>query len=242
VGSHYGLAPGSDMATLRKLPNTAAFCGLCGCCHGDSRFGLSQIQNEIHYAPTSESLQAVSVAVQSPAVNANETPMSDTINTGTMLIEENAYTRESLGFESEPWTRFYMAGEIIRESRKACRNQSKYASVRVDVMGLQMGINSEAQVIEEGECKTAGCGPAPASSSLPTELVNGKTSRRHWPSRTRITSPSSTFRDLTKYPRIRGWQHWVASFFDRERYCTSHSLTRFCGCCDARLDENNGSP
>ena len=91
-----------------------------------------------------------------------------------------------------------------------------------------MRINSEAQVIEEGECKTVGCGPAPADSSHPTELVNGKTSRRHWPSRTRISSPSSVFprallSDATRYPRIGGRQHWVASFFDRERCCTSRS-------------------
>ena len=91
-----------------------------------------------------------------------------------------------------------------------------------------MRINSEAQVIEEGECKTVGCGPAPANSSHPTELVNGKTSRRHWPSRTRISFPSSVFprallSDATRYPRIGGRQHWVASFFDRERCCTSRS-------------------
>ena len=68
------------------------------------------------------------MALLSPAINANETPMSNTTNTGTMLIEGNAYTKESLGFESEPWTRFYMAGEIIRESRKASGKQSHYAS------------------------------------------------------------------------------------------------------------------
>jgi hypothetical protein len=28
-----------------KLPNTAAFCGLCGCHHGDSGFSLYQSQN-----------------------------------------------------------------------------------------------------------------------------------------------------------------------------------------------------
>ena len=48
-----------------------------------------------------------------------ETIMADTINTGTRPIEENALMPESLRFESEPWTSFYMAGEIIRESRKA---------------------------------------------------------------------------------------------------------------------------
>jgi len=54
--------------------------------------------------------------------------MADTMNTGTMLIEEGGLLPESLRFESEPWTFFYMAGEIIRESRKASGKQSKYAS------------------------------------------------------------------------------------------------------------------
>ncbi len=36
-----------------------------------------------------------------------------------MLIEEDAFLPESLRFESEPWTFFYRAGEIIRESRKS---------------------------------------------------------------------------------------------------------------------------
>jgi hypothetical protein len=45
VGSPYGIAPGGDMAPLRKLPNTAAFCGLCGCHHGDSGFSHYQTQN-----------------------------------------------------------------------------------------------------------------------------------------------------------------------------------------------------
>src|ERR1700746_1513620 len=102
--------------------------------------------------------------------------MPTTTNSGTILTEGNAFTAEFLRFESEPWTRFYMAGEVIRESRKATGKQSLYA---------RQG-NSEVQVIEEPDCKTFGCGPAPASSSLPTELVKGRTSRRHWPSRTRI--------------------------------------------------------
>jgi hypothetical protein len=103
----------------------------------------------------------VSVAALSATVKANETPMSNTINSGTVLIEENAFTAESLRFESEPWTRFYMAGEVIRESRKASEKPNPCASKG----------NSEAQVLEEGECQTVGCGPEPASSSLPTELV-----------------------------------------------------------------------
>ena len=53
--------------------------------------------------------------------------MPDTINTGTRPTEENAHIRESLRYESEPWTWFYMAGEIIRESRNASRKQSQYA-------------------------------------------------------------------------------------------------------------------
>ncbi len=59
--------------------------------------------------------------------NAAETLMADTINTGTRLIEEGALLPESLRFESEPWTSFYMAGEIIRELRMTLEN--KQASV-----------------------------------------------------------------------------------------------------------------
>ena len=54
--------------------------------------------------------------------------MADTINTGTMLIEKGALIPESLRFESEPWTPFYMAGEVILELRKASGKQSKYGS------------------------------------------------------------------------------------------------------------------
>ncbi len=49
--------------------------------------------------------------------------MADTINTGTMLIEEGLLPA-SLRFESEPWTFFYMAGERIRELRKALENKA----------------------------------------------------------------------------------------------------------------------
>jgi hypothetical protein len=57
--------------------------------------------------------------------------MTDTIKTGTMLIEEGALMPESLRFEREPWTPFYVAGEIIRELRKACENK------KVNVLSLQ---------------------------------------------------------------------------------------------------------
>ncbi len=70
----------------------------------------------------------MSVADLRATANAAETLMADTMNTGTMLIEEGALLPESLRFEGEPWTPFYMAGEIIRELRKASGKQSKYAS------------------------------------------------------------------------------------------------------------------
>jgi hypothetical protein len=63
------------------------------------------------------------VAVLSATVNTGETLMPDTINTGTRLIEEGALLPESVRSESEPWTSFYMAGEIIRELRKAHENK-----------------------------------------------------------------------------------------------------------------------
>jgi NifU-like protein involved in Fe-S cluster formation len=84
-----------------------------------------------------------------------------------------------------------------------------------DVMKLQMKINSETQVIGEAEFKTFGCRSAIASSSLATEWVQGKTSRKRWPSRTRISSASSAFPrallDATRYSRIRGRLHLVGS-------------------------------
>jgi hypothetical protein len=175
-----------------------------------------------------------------------------------MLIEEGAPMPESSRFESERWTPFYMAGEIIRELRKASRKasgkQSKYGSEgnmahsdKVidhydhprdigslptddphggtgllgapecgDVIELQMKINSETQVIQETEFKTFGCGSAIASSSLATEWVKGKTSRKRWPSRTRISSASSAFPratllDAIRYSRIGGRLHLVGS-------------------------------
>jgi len=83
-----------------------------------------------------------------------------------------------------------------------------------DVMKLQMKTNSETQVIEEAEFKTFGCGSAIANSSLATERVKGKTSRKRWPSKTRISSASSAFPratllDATRYSRIGGRLHLV---------------------------------
>ncbi len=66
----------------------------------------------------------MSVAVLSSTANAREKPMADTINTGTMLIEEDAFLAESLRFKSEPWTFFYRAGEMIRQLRKALENKA----------------------------------------------------------------------------------------------------------------------
>ena len=85
-----------------------------------------------------------------------------------------------------------------------------------DVMELQMKINSETQVIEEAEFKTFGCGSAIAGSSLPTEWVKGKSSRKHWPSRTRISSarsafPRATLLDATGYSGIGRRLHLVGS-------------------------------
>ena len=181
--------------------------------------------------------------------------MPDTIKAEISLIEEDALMAESLRFESEPWTRFYVAGEIIRELRQASGKPSKYASEgnmahsdKVidhyghpcdvgslskddpnggiglagapecgDVLELRIRINPEAQVIdEEAEFKTFDCGSAIVSNSLTTEWVKGKSSRKRWPSKTRISSASSAFphailSDATKYSRTGGRLHLVGS-------------------------------
>jgi hypothetical protein len=123
--------------------------------------------------------------------------MSNTISSGTALIEENAARMESLRFESEPWTRFYLTGEIIRESRKAFGKQSHYACEG----------NSEAQVIEATECKTFGCDSATGGPSLPTELVKGRMPRKHWPSRARISAANSAFphHNPARWPKTLAW-------------------------------------
>jgi hypothetical protein len=49
--------------------------------------------------------------------------MANTTNPGTRLIEKGALLPESVRSESEPWTSFYMAGEIIRELRMTLANK-----------------------------------------------------------------------------------------------------------------------
>jgi hypothetical protein len=155
--------------------------------------------------------------------------MADTIKTGTTLIEEGAPMPESVNCESEPRTFFYMAGEIVRESRTALEKKASTEAkatwlIRTncidhydrpinavslpkddpnvgagligtpecgDVMKLQIRINPETRVIGEPKFETFGFGSAIARSSLGTEGVKGKTSRKRWPSRTRISSASS---------------------------------------------------
>jgi hypothetical protein len=63
------------------------------------------------------------VAVLSAPANAVEILMANTINAGTRLIEEGALLPESVRFESEPWTVFYMAGEVIRDVREGSENK-----------------------------------------------------------------------------------------------------------------------
>ena len=85
-----------------------------------------------------------------------------------------------------------------------------------DVMKLRMKFNSETQVTEGAELKTTGCSSAIANSSLATEWVKGKTLRKRWPSRTRISSarsafPRATMLDATRHSRIGGRLHLVGS-------------------------------
>jgi hypothetical protein len=170
------------------------------------------------------------MVVLSATVNASETPMADTIKTGTTLIEEGTLMLESLQIESEPWTSFYTAGGIIRELRKASGKQNKYGSEGDkahsdnvidhddrprDVGGLPED-DPAPECGDEAEFKMFGCGSAIATSSLATDWVKGKTSRKRLPSRTRISSASSAFLratllDATRYSRIRRRLHLVSS-------------------------------
>jgi hypothetical protein len=180
----------------------------------------------------------VSAAVLRAIDNAAETLMPETIKTGTILIEGGTLVLESLQFESEPWTSFYTAGGIIRELRKVPGKQSKYGSEGImahsdeafdhynhpcDVGGLpEDDPNVGISLVDAPECggeaefKTFGYGSAIAGSSLATEWVRGKTSRKRWPSRTRISSVSSAFRratllDARRYSRIGGRLHLVGN-------------------------------
>jgi hypothetical protein len=51
--------------------------------------------------------------------------MADTIKTETALIEEGFPLQESVRFENEPWTSFYMAGETVRELRNGLERQAR---------------------------------------------------------------------------------------------------------------------
>ena len=123
--------------------------------------------------------------------------MADTINTGTMLIEEDALMPESLRFESEPWTRFYMAGEIIRESQKASGKQSQYASEGNTA-------HSDEMIDHYNHPRNVG--------SQPKDDPNGGISlvgdrRKRLPSRTRISSANSAFPrcNPVRWPKTLAW-------------------------------------
>ena len=147
----------------------------------------------------------MSVAVLSAIENEAETLMADTIKTGTTLIEEGTLLPESLQCESEPWTSFYVAGEIIRELRKAFGKQSKYRSKGTmahsdevidhynhpcDVGGLPEN-EPTPKCGDEAGFKMFGCGSAIAISSLATGFKGKNSTRKHWPSRTRISAARS---------------------------------------------------
>ena len=63
--------------------------------------------------------------------------MAGTLKTETTLMEEGVPLRESVRFENEPWTSFYLTGEIVREFRKRLEDQSfdEEGSSRMDNEG-----------------------------------------------------------------------------------------------------------
>jgi hypothetical protein len=72
------------------------------------------------------------MAVQSAPANPVETPIANTTNARTRLIVEDALLPESMRSESEPWTSFYMAGEVIRKLRKAHENKRVRVPAAID--------------------------------------------------------------------------------------------------------------
>jgi hypothetical protein len=78
--------------------------------------------------------KTASGAVLSAPANAVETLVANTTNAGTRLIEEGPLLPESVRSESEPWTSFYLAGEIIRDLRKARENKQITVPARKDDM------------------------------------------------------------------------------------------------------------
>jgi hypothetical protein len=132
VGVHYGFAYGGVLAPLRELPSTAGLCGLWGLRLGGPGFILHQTRNR------DSSCKTARVAVLSAPANAVETLMANTTNAGTRLIEEGAPLPESVRSESEPWTVFYMAGEIIRELRKPSENK------KVNIPATKTGMTKAA--------------------------------------------------------------------------------------------------
>ncbi len=120
----------------------------------------------------------MSVAVLSATANAAETRMENTINTGTMLIED-ALLPESLRFESEPWIFFYMTGEIIRELQKALGNKASTGAKAIS-----------------GDC--------PKALERPEDDRRGEETSSRMDDEVSLNERTATLPDATGYSRIGG--------------------------------------
>jgi hypothetical protein len=153
-----------------------------------------------------------SVVVLSATVSSSETPMADTIKTGTTLIEEEVPMTESLLCESENYPTNCVS---LPKDDPNVGTGLVDAPECGDAMKLQIRINPETRVIRAPKFETFGFGSAIASSSLAAEGVKGKTSRKRWPSRTRISSASfvsrATAPDAARYSRFWGRLHLAGS-------------------------------
>jgi len=130
VGVHYGVANGGVMRPFAsyQIPLTLWFVRAPSW----GSWLLFFIKHEIgdrsdvdnRSNPRGDHCKTASVAVLSVTVNASETPVPDTINTGNQVDRgRRSFCRNPCDPKASPGALSIMSGEIIRELRKAQENK-----------------------------------------------------------------------------------------------------------------------